>query len=207
MVVELFTSQGCSSCPPADSTLKELSTRHDVLALALHVDYWDYIGWTDEFADPAYTLRQKNYAIAAGERMIYTPQMIIGGVDHVIGNRPMEVMDRISAHSDRDSGVEVSMRPEGDEILVLVAGQMSGDRPLLVQLVRFRPEETVDIERGENAGHTYSYANIVTSWEVIGSWNGHDRFEARVPRGDTPAAVIVQQEGPGQVVAAAKLGD
>src|SRR6056297_1329329 len=81
VVVELFTSQGCSSCPPADAMLGELAERDDVIPLALHVDYWDYIGWADIFADPAYTRRQKGYAHATGQRMVYTPQMVIDGQD------------------------------------------------------------------------------------------------------------------------------
>ena len=79
VVVELYTSQGCSSCPPADAMLHDLAARPDVIALALHVDYWDYIGWVDEFADPAYTRRQKQYAQVAGNPSVYTPQMVIGG--------------------------------------------------------------------------------------------------------------------------------
>lgn len=85
VVVELFTSQGCSSCPPADALLAELDKSADVIALALHVDYWDYIGWKDSFADPENTERQRGYARAAKARSIFTPQMVIGGVDHVIG--------------------------------------------------------------------------------------------------------------------------
>lgn len=89
VVVELYTSQGCSSCPSADRVLEKLAGRDDILPLSLHVDYWDYIGWADTFADPAYTQRQKVYARNMGERMIYTPQMVINGGAHVVGNRPM----------------------------------------------------------------------------------------------------------------------
>ena len=98
VVVELFTSQGCSSCPPADAMLHKLAERDDVIALALHVDYWDYIGWKDEFAVPAYTKRQRGYARTNGRRMIYTPQMVINGQDDVIGAKPMDVSDLIQKH-------------------------------------------------------------------------------------------------------------
>jgi hypothetical protein len=87
VVVELFTSQGCSSCPPADALLSELAEHEDIIALALHVDYWDYIGWADSLARPEHTVRQKAYAAAAGKRMVYTPQFVIGGIDHVTGYR------------------------------------------------------------------------------------------------------------------------
>mgnify|MGYP000680805641 CR=1 FL=1 len=117
VVVELYTSQGCSSCPPADAFLeRELAERDDVIALALHVDYWDYIGWKDDFADPAYTRRQRSYAHAAGHRTIYTPQMIIGGVDHVIGSHPSEVKGFIAQHEKLASDVSVTLERNGDSL-------------------------------------------------------------------------------------------
>jgi hypothetical protein len=122
VVVELFTSQGCSSCPPADALLAELAERDDVLPLALHVDYWDYIGWADTFASPAFTERQKLYARAAGHRTIYTPQMVIGGVDQVVGFQPMEVADLIEAHRAKppQAGTQARMalRRDGDRLTV-----------------------------------------------------------------------------------------
>lgn len=103
VVVELYTSQGCSSCPPADEYFhKSLAHRDDLIALSLHVDYWDYLGWKDHLASPEYSKRQRNYARAAGHRSVYTPQMIIGGVDHVVGNHPSEVKDKIADHKKRN---------------------------------------------------------------------------------------------------------
>ncbi|MFV2038375.1 MAG: DUF1223 domain-containing protein, partial [Paracoccaceae bacterium] len=96
VLVELYTSQGCSSCPPADELLKKLDKRDNVIALALHVDYWDYLGWKDEFANPEFTKRQKSYAYMAGVRTVYTPQMVIGGVAPVVGHQEMEVADLIN---------------------------------------------------------------------------------------------------------------
>ena len=104
VVVELFTSQGCSSCPPADAFLHELSQRDDVIALALHVDYWDYIGWKDIFAQPAFTKRQKAYAKAGGRRSVYTPQMIIGGQDHVVGTHEENASALIQQHAAAERG-------------------------------------------------------------------------------------------------------
>ncbi|HHB81142.1 MAG TPA: DUF1223 domain-containing protein, partial [Aliiroseovarius sp.] len=108
VVVELFTSQGCSSCPPADALLARLAQRDDVLALSMHVDYWDYIGWPDTFAQPKNTERQKAYAHAAGMRSIYTPQMIIAGKDHVIGSKPMDVVDYIEMSRAAPARVEMT---------------------------------------------------------------------------------------------------
>lgn len=204
VVVELFTSQGCSSCPPADDILRELSDRDDVIALALHVDYWDYIGWADVFADPAFTERQKAYARAAGERMVYTPQMIVGGIDHVVGARAMELAELIDAHSEAPRPVDIELTVEGDTLKITARGDGTAD-PCVVQVVRYMPEETVAIERGENAGHTLTYANIVQEWEVVGTWDGLGSFEADVPRGGEPLAVIVQRDGHGPVLGAAAL--
>ena len=206
VVVELYTSQGCSSCPPADAMMHDLATRDDVIALALHVDYWDYIGWTDEFADPAHGARQKNYASVAGDRMVYTPQMVIGGRDHVVGNKPMTVADTIREHLDARSGVRVDLRRSGGRLIIAASAEDAVAGPFVIQLVRFDPERTVSISRGENAGRTLSYANVVTEWRVIANWPGEDDWRAQVPlSGGDEAAVIVQRPGPGEIVAAAKL--
>jgi len=203
VVVELFTSQGCSSCPPADAMLGELAERDDVIPLALHVDYWDYIGWADIFADPAYTRRQKGYAHATGQRMVYTPQMVIDGQDHVIGSRPMEVLDLIRAHQEQAQTVSISLEVEGDMLDVSITSTGAVSAPCIVQLVRYEPQETVEIETGENAGRTLDYVNIVTSWEVIGEWDGVSDFEAKVAHGGTNVAIIVQHVGYGPILAAA----
>lgn len=206
VVVELYTSQGCSSCPPADAMLKELAQRDGVLALALHVDYWDYIGWADIFASPQFTERQKRYARAAGERFVYTPQIIVGGLDFVEGAKPMEVMDHMRRHAALAPGVALSLRREAGRLSVTARAARPFERPVLVQVVRFTPEQTVRIERGENAGRTVSYTNIVTSWEVLGEWSGEAPLavETGLP-GEAPVAVILQEQGPGLILAAQVL--
>lgn len=205
VVVELYTSQGCSSCPPADKLLGELTSRKDVLPLALHVDYWDYIGWKDNFADPAHTKRQRAYARVAGSRSIYTPQMIIGGTDHVIGYKPMSVADAIQANKVA-SPVEIGMIRSGDTLMVTAeaTGRVAND--LVVQLVRYHPRQSVKIDRGENAGRTIRYHNIVTDLSSLGTWDGRKPFSAsvKVPS-DGQYAVIIQRRGPGPIVAAARM--
>ena len=101
VVIELYTSQGCSSCPPADALLKEYADRDDVITLALHVDYWDYIGWADTLARPEHADRQRGYAAAAHKRTIYTPQMVLNGEDHVVGSHPDELAAGIQRHQAR----------------------------------------------------------------------------------------------------------
>lgn len=205
VVVELYTSQGCSSCPPADALLGELAGRDDVIALALHVDYWDYIGWKDELARPEHTARQKAYAAAAGKRMVYTPQMVIGGVDHVTGLKPMEVVDLIRKHQSIRQPVELTVQRSGETIMIeaRATGPVSG--PVVVQVARFLPKRTVSIRRGENAGKTFDYHNIVDLWAEIGRWNGRGTYSVTTRvAGDEPVAIILQADGHGPVLAAAR---
>ncbi|NBD28542.1 MAG: DUF1223 domain-containing protein [Alphaproteobacteria bacterium] len=206
VVVELFTSQGCSSCPPADAMLLDLAEREDVIALALHVDYWDYIGWADSFADPAHTTRQKAYARVAGHDTIYTPQMIVAGHTHVVGAKPMEVGDAIRAHAGVDHGITLGLERRGGALRLTLAQEGEAAGPAQVQLVRYDPRQVVDIRRGENAGRQLTYGNIVTDWQVIADWSG-DRdltLDLRLP-GDDRAVVIVQEAGHGTILAAREL--
>ncbi|WP_264213789.1 DUF1223 domain-containing protein [Leisingera thetidis] len=206
VVVELYTSQGCSSCPPADALLHELAGRRDVLPLALHVDYWDYIGWKDQFAKPSHTKRQKGYAHAGGRRMIYTPQMIIMGQDDVVGADAMEVADAIGKHKEQPRPVLLSVTRQGGELVIRLQprAQVPGGR-LLVQVVRYTPERTVSITRGELAGKTFTYANVVDGWQTAAEWDGAGELEISVPApGSQPAAVLVQEAPFGRIVAAAQ---
>ncbi|HGG06304.1 MAG TPA: DUF1223 domain-containing protein [Aliiroseovarius sp.] len=208
VVVELFTSQGCSSCPAADALLARLAARDDVLALALHVDYWDYIGWPDTFARPEHTARQKSYAHAAGMRSIYTPQMIIAGIDHVIGSKPMEVADYIEMF--RDKPVLVTLKAEAGNDMLMLEAMATTNMPLpgqlVVMLVRFNEREVVDIRRGENAGRTMEYTNIVTAMEKVADWDGKGILDLALPLdGDDAAAVFLQVAGPGEILAAVRV--
>ena len=178
VVVELFTSQGCSACPPADELLHKLAARDDVIALALHVDYWDYIGWKDRFALPGHT--------------------------HVVGNHPMDVSDLIALHEARSRPVALELETAGGKtILTLRAtGEVSGE--IQVMLVDYDPEATVEITRGENAGRTISYANIVESWQELGVWDGSAEFRTELPEVSS-AAILVQKAGYGPMLAARNL--
>ena len=206
VVVELFTSQGCPACPPADEMLRDLVQMDGIIALALPVDYWDYIGWQDVFGQPAFTLRQQDYARAAGARTIYTPQFIVGGTDPVIGADGMAVMEHIAIHAAAPSDIALRVTRDGDVVSIRATETPSQTGPLVVQLVRYMPEQTVAIERGENAGQTLTYVNIVTSWDVVGHWAAGTPLSLDVPvRGTAPAVVIVQVPGPGRILAAAEL--
>ena len=206
VVVELYTSQGCSSCPPADALLDELAKRDDVIALALHVDYWDYLGWKDTFSSAAFSARQNGYARAANSRTVYTPQMIIGGVDHVVGSKTMQVMDRVAQQRGVENLVGLTVVRNGGSLEIKAEPRRAGLGDMVVQLVRYQPLETVNIKRGENAGKSIRYVNIVTDWTVIGLWNGEGAMEMNTPAaGDAPAVVIVQKDEFGPILAAAEL--
>lgn len=205
VVVELFTSQGCSSCPPADSILGELAERDDVIALAWHVDYWDYLGWKDEFASPEYSERQRAYARAKGERTIYTPQMVVGGLDHAIGSRPMKVATLIQKHAERGMPVNVQLERNGDTVQIAVTASNAA-RDSLIQLVTFRPKSEVSIRRGENAGRTLVYHNVVQQVVHAERWDGQGDYTASVSvADDMPVAVMVQARGAGPILGATQL--
>ena len=209
VVVELFTSQGCSSCPPADALLTRLSRRDDVLALSLHVDYWDYIGWPDTFARPEHTARQKAYAHAAGMRSIYTPQMIIAGKDHVIGSKPMDVIEYIDMA--REMPARLQMHAQlSDGLLRFEAkamGQEGLPEVLQIILVTFLDSRSVVIKRGENAGKTVEYTNIVTSMSRLGIWEGSGALLLEVPVEVQAGsmAVFLQEPGPGEILGAVRV--
>jgi hypothetical protein len=207
VVVELYTSQGCSSCPPADEIMARLATDPRVIALALHVDYWDYLGWKDKFADPKFTARQKAYAKAIRDRMVYTPQMIVQGQDRVVGSRGDEVEAAIRQHLGRSSTVRLVLeRGEAGRLIIRAEADPPPGKTLRVQLVRFRPAQDVAIKRGENSGRSLTYHNIVTSWQVLGEWSGEAPLvmEAEASGAD-PAVVIIQSEGPAEILAAQQL--
>jgi hypothetical protein len=208
VVVELFTSQGCSSCPPADALLRELAGRDDVIALGHHVDYWDYIGWEDPFASEEATLRQRQYARALSLSFIYTPQMVIDGRFDVVGSRRGQVMSTIdnAAASSRLAAVTI------DEAngRIVVEGAEAPEAPCSVWLAYYDASHETDVARGENRGSTLVNANVVRSFEKIGTYVG-DRLEiaadfaAAKADGRGGVAVLIQEATNGPVMGAAKL--
>ncbi|WP_133487327.1 DUF1223 domain-containing protein [Aliiroseovarius marinus] len=215
VVVELFTSQGCSSCPPADAFLGELSRQDDVLPLAMHVDYWDYIGWKDTFARPEHTKRQKAYAYGFGTKSIYTPQMVISGVDQAVGSHVMKVMEILHHHQMAVGRVSLSTHKGENGRIVRVANisNLPLPQPLIAQIVHFTPKATVAVKRGENAGRSITSTNIVTNIQAFGKWDGKGEIEFKLPSPVAPegqsAAILLQAtrmgDYPGEIVAAIAL--
>jgi hypothetical protein len=198
VLVELFTSQGCSSCPPADAFLAELAARDDVVALSFHVDYWNYIGWQDPFATKWSTQRQRDYGRALAQRYVYTPEIVVDGAAHAVGSERSEV-ERLIAEARARPGPAVSAERSSGQLHVRVgAGVGEGT----VWLVRFDPEQVTRVERGENGGRTLRNVNVVRAMTKLGSWHGEPLdLRAEAPPGG--CAVIVQEDGPGRVAGAA----
>ena len=206
VVLELYTSQGCSSCPPADDLVAILTSDPRIIALSLHVDYWDYIGWADSFAHSAFTARQKAYAHAIGSSTIYTPQLIIGGQDRIEGYSPEATAASLQQHLSATPSVVLVVDRQGSVLAISAESEQPLAAPVLVQLVRYIPEEKVAIKRGENAGKTITYHNIVTSWEVVGEWDGTSPLNLTAAfAGDGPGVVILQTNGPSAILAAARV--
>lgn len=206
VVVELFTSQGCSSCPPADQFMEVLAQRDDVIALSMHVDYWDYIGWKDEFADPQHAKRQRAYASEAGRHSVYTPEMIVNGESDIIGAKPMAVATAIEAYKAQPRLVEVKLSRDGQSMNVNVRALQDVAGPLQVLMVRFQPERVSNITRGENAGKVITYVNVAQDLQLIGPWDAQSDFAAAVNvPDDLPVVVMVQRQNIGRILAAARL--
>lgn len=169
VLVELFTSQGCSSCPAADRLAGELTKRGDVIVASLNVDYWDYLGWKDTLAKPEFTKRQMNYAKSRGDGDVYTPQMVVNGASHVVGSNRGNVLDAVDNAA--AASVAVAVSAHGNELHIDIGeGKSSGDATLWLMAVA--PVVSVAIERGENTGKTVSYHNVVRMLTPAGMWKG-----------------------------------
>src|SRR5262245_38547331 len=171
VVVELFTSQGCNSCPPADALLGELAQRPDLVALAFHVDYWNYIGWQDPFSSPEATQRQRDYASSLGLGSVYTPQMVIDGSFDAVGSDRTRVNQAIAAASQHSKiPVAIAANPTGGWLVTLPAAAV--DQAATVWLALYDRQHVTSVRRGENAGATLTDYNIVREFRRIGRWDG-----------------------------------
>jgi hypothetical protein len=214
-VVELFTSQGCSSCPPADRVLGELARDPHLLAISLPVDYWDYIGWKDTLAEPTYTARQRAYAKASGRGEVYTPQAIVNGLADAVGSDrgQIEAAEQQTSKHVGVLSVPLSISEESGAINISVgAAPVGGPHSAGVYLIALASKRTVAVQRGENAGSTLTYSNVVRGITKVGDWSGSPAVlkasldQARLDGADS-YAVIVQEGGraaPAAILAAVK---
>ena len=201
VVVELFQSQGCSSCPPADVILNGLADRPDVIALNFSVTYWDYLGWKDSFAQSAFTERQRDYA-ANGRGQVATPQMVLNGRAAVVGNRKAEVDAAIAQIGGIAGGPAIGVAGNVVEI-----GSGSAATPATLWLVRYDPRAiAVPIRGGENGGRTIVHKNIVRQLVPLGSWRGRPlRFSLPQAGAGLRSAVFLQAGRGGAIVAARRI--
>jgi len=211
-VIELFTSQGCSSCPPADALLEKLATEPDVIAVSLPVDYWDYLGWKDTFAKPAFSQRQRAYAIARGDRQVYTPQAVINGAAHANGASRREIAAAMAETSARGD-VGMTLAKTGGDVTVSIAADKAGSAARVGTLVALPiiGRREVSIGRGENARTKVVYTNIAQDVIALGTWSG-GKLDVRVPApamaGAEGLVVLLQASSasaPGPIMAAAKV--
>ncbi|MGD1876671.1 MAG: DUF1223 domain-containing protein [Kiloniellaceae bacterium] len=209
VVVELYTSQGCSSCPPADAILSELAAQPGLLALAFHVDYWDYIGWKDPFASAQFTERQRDYAAKLGLRYVYTPQIVIDGRRDVVGSKRGAVTQAIEDASQEAPAVAVTLdREDGGRVRLSAGTAPSGGAT--VWLVTFDDDHDTQVARGENGGRALHNANVVREMTTLGTWTGEAKtfaidLAAARAAGRGGCAVLVQQGRGGPVIGAAVL--
>lgn len=170
-VVELFTSQGCSSCPPADDALARLIAEGEVIALSYHVDYWNYLGWEDTLSSQEATERQYLYAQTLKRRGVYTPQAIVNGRDHLVGSDYSGVKYKVSKFNEAGNGLAVPLNisEHGDELAISI-GEGKGKANIVV--VYFDDKNEIDIKRGENRGKTITYFHSVRDIQTIGMWDG-----------------------------------
>lgn len=170
-VVELFTSQGCASCPPADAALQKMIEKGDVIGLSFHVDYWNYLGWNDSLSSKENTERQYGYARALGRNGVYTPQAVLNGRDHAKGADTKAIYSKLDefAASGKGLNVPVKSRLVNDEIEINIgAGQGKAD----IVVAYFNQQQMVDVTRGENKGRKISYWHSVYDVQTVGMWNG-----------------------------------
>jgi hypothetical protein len=211
-LIELFTSQGCSSCPPADKLLGELGKNPSIVAMSLPIDYWDYLGWKDTLALPGHSKRQRAYARTRGDREVYTPQAVVNGALHVLGSDKTAIEQAIAQSSRDASTLPVTIVVSGDTLNVTVPAGKDGRGKGEVWLCTVSKAVPVEITRGENRGRTLTYHNVARRWIKLGDWTGKGQTfsvpVANLKSDQVDAAAVLLQSGsadnPGPVLGAAQ---
>ena len=207
VVLELFTSQGCSSCPAADVVFKSYTARRDVIALSMSVDYWDYLGWKDTLASPKFSSRQRTYAKRRGDGQVYTPQVVINGRDHVVGSSRGDIEQALKANAGKASAVTLKAALAGGTITIDIAPAAESVPEMTVWLAVVQGEVQIDVKAGENRGRKLTYFNVVREMIPAGMWSGPAttiRHQAAALSGgaNDRFAVFVQSGSGGPIVAA-----
>jgi hypothetical protein len=198
VVLELFTSQGCSSCPPADKVLADLADQQGILALSYHITYWNNLGWADPLSFDATTARQNAYATAMGSSQVYTPQMVVQGVKDVMGADASAVSGAAKDSATEGLWIPLNVTAENKKLRIIGAAQAHIDADLV--LIGYLRHSRNKVERGENAGTVAEHRNSVVSIQSLGKWDGKPLdMNADIPQGDG-YAVLVQVSGAGAIV-------
>lgn len=213
-VIELFTSQGCSSCPPADAVAGKLTKREGVIILSLPVDYWDYLGWKDTLAQHSFSERQRTYARARGDGQVYTPQVVVNGLQHAVGSEPGSIDAAIESTQAalQDKKVPLKLIPDADGLTVELGDAPAGmdNAKASIVLADFKRSADVNIGRGENGGHKVTYYHVVRKLSSVGAWNGkaqtlHLSKADLSANGSDGCAVFLQNGAGGPILAAAQV--
>lgn len=206
-VVELYTSQGCSSCPPADVYLGKIADRDDIIALSFHVDYWDYIGWKDKFARPEHTKRQRKYAGHLGMGYIYTPQLVVQGMAHSAhGSEASKLVKDLRGAKRLDVQVK---HVDGSLKIDIPGGTFEGETARVL-VAAYDSKHDTEINRGENSGKILSYHNVVRDMARVGRWSGAAKSFTVTEKelkmaGRDGCAVLIQSTKTGRILGAAKI--
>ncbi|CAN1724755.1 DUF1223 domain-containing protein [Hyphomicrobium sp. 1Nfss2.1] len=208
-VLELFTSQGCSSCPPADRLFEKLAHDDHFIVLSLPVDYWDRLGWKDTFAKHAFTERQRAYAIMRGDQQVYTPQAVVNGSEHANGANMLGIA--ASAETTKPPQLPIAVKRNGDDIEVSVDGTRPGSPAATVIVLPYLASRDVAVGRGENSGTKITYTNIVREIIPLGAWSGSPvKYRTKLSAdAHYDGAVVLVQEGtpalPGAILGAERI--
>ncbi|HUS96446.1 MAG TPA: DUF1223 domain-containing protein [Hyphomicrobiaceae bacterium] len=211
-VLELYTSQGCSSCPAADRLFQSYTKRRNMVALTFHVDYWDYLGWTDTLAKRVFSERQRAYADQRRDGDVYTPQIIVNGLKHVIGSQARQIDGALAATSPNGGTgqvpqVPMSVSAKSGTFVIKIGTALPPKKPATVWLALVRPKVTVKIKRGENRGKAITYHNVVHSISPVGMWSGPETTirlqQDAVLHGKPMNCAVLLQVDSGPILAAA----
>lgn len=203
-VLELFTSQGCSSCPPADALVLELAKDPTLIALTMPVTYWDYLGWKDTLGKDSFAKRQKLYAKARGDGQVYTPQIVISGSSHAVGSEKAEIEKAVNQFAVTGFAAKLALKEENGNLQIKIAPTgAASDEVSGVWVLPISHQATVPITRGENQGKTLTYANVVRGMVRVGDWNGQEAtITAPLAATQAPEAdgyvVVIQADRPGK---------
>jgi len=203
-VVELFTSQGCSSCPPADAIMGKLVQNPEILGLSYAVTYWDYIGWKDVFGRPENDDRQVNYRDKLNARYVYTPQMVIAGSEHFVGSNAAKLEDSLRDYKDHAKSINLKWRFNGNNLEIDLP---TTNKDAVIWQVDIDHANEVKIRRGENTGKTITYYNVVRNTREIAAWDGQSKtlsldLALLMTEGRDGCAILIQENGYGSILAA-----